>query len=131
MINYSKIGTDRLNLLAAEMLGAERCTLVGGEIDGYRFPDEINEGCYSTYKEGWWNPTHPDSNQAERYLFPKLGDNIHIEFHWVNNHHVSIEVKKWCDKFQWMATGIYSESDLNKINRTKVIACLEAWEKLK
>ena len=75
-----------------------------------------------------WNPTHPDSNQAERYLFPKIIEIIHgfdIEHAIPEDSACFTLVISKNDYAQ-----VHDCEDPDKINRTKVIACLEASEKL-
>ena len=78
------------------------------------------------YKD--WNPTEPDSNQCERYLFPKLREkgcwiDITYSSKSFNNFTIKISLpEKWRVKSN-------QGKDPDQINRTKVICFLEAMEK--
>lgn len=74
------------------------------------------------WKKDRWNPTHPDNNQAERYLFPKLQ----------SKHKCIFETRTYSPNRYQIEIGSYSiaTTDPDQINRTKVIAALEAWRKI-
>lgn len=80
-----------------------------------------------------WRPTDKDSNQAERYLFPKLEEVI-IGLDFVP-YRKTIIITPYPDETnsQWKCpwSVMLSCEDFDQINRTKVIAVLEAWDKLK
>lgn len=109
--NYEKMTDQELDKLAAEMCGLT----LGGSL---------------FFKHGElydWNPTHPDSNQAERYLYEKLlksGCYPSMAYNADFTHDNVI----WSTKTETLCK---IRVDQKQINRTKVIACLEAWEKLK
>jgi len=90
-----------------------------------------------------WNPTHPESNQCESYLFPKLrelcsqvlNDNENISFQthtYLDDdpyYEVSFE-KEMEDNNSSVTTGPIVQVSGEQMNPTKVIACLEFMEKL-
>ncbi len=112
-----------------EMTDGDLDKLAATEIMGYLWIHKGWNRDGEWHIDSSWNPTHPDSNQAERYLFPKL---IEKELN-----QILVTLNPW-DGFMVqigpMATGPISEQtcgDIEKANRAKVIACLEAWDKLK
>jgi len=73
-----------------------------------------------------WNPTHPNSNQVERYLFPKI-----MEFkNRIREFEVSPLLKRICIDID--VKGIYLTQWKNDedINRIKTIFCLIIFDKL-
>lgn len=77
-----------------------------------------------------WHPTHPDSNQCERYLFPRLtGHSVTTTAHDDGSHSVKVQVDDFNLHYRDLCESSGAERD--QLNRTKTIACLQAWEKLK
>jgi len=93
----------------------------------------VKHGIKGLINIGKWNPCHLDSNQCERYLFPKLHDEwCEIEeirsrnnpnFVWF--YEITIN---YLDK--WGVHRVELISQPENINRAKVIACLKVWDKL-
>ena len=110
--DYSKLTNQELDKLAAEMVDLN--------IEyGYVWDGEI--------KVGLWNPTHPDSNQAFRYLWSKLKETTGVEFT------VSDTKRRWSAEV-WLFDELVCSIrcyDEKLINRVAVMLCLEAKEKLK
>lgn len=80
-----------------------------------------NKDSYGITQE--FKPTHPDSNQCERYLFPKLWKDCSISINY-NCHEISITLP--CGFVVYELTDV----EHGDFNRIKVIAALKAMEKL-
>jgi len=129
-MNYSELSDAELDRLSAEMVGeikkykrvnqlTARHSMYGYdvlEVDGVKVVEMLD-----------WHPTDPDSNQTERYLFKnlrELGDGLWVRLGYYLNYRTEIfnsgeRIVCWECK-----------NDPDQINRIKVIACLEAWDKL-
>ncbi len=138
-----------------EMTDEELDKLAGIEIMGYRWldlkpivneDDDEDDGDILdnvSYTGLWdnehgavygWRPCQASSTQAEMYLFPKI---------WAQGYMVRVDVEQWLKEVLiWKGGDTDNPSNLlaevecpcddySKINRTKTIACLMAWEKLK
>lgn len=79
-----------------------------------------------------WHPTHPDSNQCERWLFPKLkAKGCRIDTFDSNTFTFQIIIHLNMQELNSNTICKMSDTlDPDQINRTKVIACLEAFSKL-
>lgn len=127
MSDYSKMTDEELNDASAEMMGLVVVThyidlAEKHQMDYYQLGDEVI-GPVSMHIG--WCPTNQLSNQAERYLFPKLSEKCRYV------------VVDYLMGFVGVRKLVFREemshhywNGLNSINRTKTIACLEAWEKL-
>ena len=82
-----------------------------------------------------WNPTNINSNQLQRYVFPKLLDQglkIYIKYY-----PAAIHIEVWSkdyEGFGWTKiVDMYHSllKDQDKINETIAKACLKAWEGMK
>jgi len=114
MINYDSMTNEELDKAAADMVGLE-----------------------ARYVSTTWNPTDPDSNQAERYLFPKLrvehGMTVKVT---IDDWDLQISIYKLVgggqrNEFCYKQVEFKDKHDTSPtINRTKVIACLKAMEKI-
>jgi len=145
--NYQDLTNEELNKLAAEMVGwierlAKDTDYGTGDqygrhfcwaepYDGkYKYSFRFFTQCldHETMLENeYWNPTHPDSNQAERYLFPALAK--------VNAISCRSMLGDFCVTIALIGGDMVGQccsitENEDQINRTKVIACLEAMEKL-
>lgn len=108
-------------------------SMTNEELD--RAAGEMLDGIYLGF-DGW-HPTSPASNQAERYLFPKLiekGLKIRMFFQ-LDDFSAEIEqlqeVENGPDYWdEWVTIGYGRKHNPDQINRTKVIAWLKAMEKL-
>lgn len=134
MIKYESMKDVELNKLAAEMCFPK------SEYEHIKIYEDDGLICYY---ENWleipkadrpkrepvrgvFKPTHPDSNQIQRYLFPRLGLYITEERDTAGYYQIIIDGEdKNQDDFQ-----IKKLDCRNKINRTIVEAVLEAWEKI-
>jgi len=124
--DYSNMSDDELKQYAVETIMGWRSTDMIGEgpswISGY-YPHIVIHMPFDN-----WIPTDPDSNQIERYIFPKLieineGLDIDVGFD-SSGHNITIDSglgKCLADNFN---------DNLDQINRTKLIACLTSWDKL-
>lgn len=72
-----------------------------------------------------WNPTHKDSNQCERWLFPKLKGKARLDIIFNLDGTCAIEV---CGRSGYMFGFVVKDPD--QINRTKTICCLKAMEEI-
>lgn len=80
-----------------------------------------------------WNPCSPDSNQVERYIFPRLIEKklyitIHHERPSFFNMRIWDDLKASFERDYSHLISQQSTSDPDQINRTKLIAALEANE---
>jgi hypothetical protein len=133
-INYTNLSDPELDRLAAEKFSNVFQDGVGQDVvnfDGRMF--EVRKGHFKDYP--MWQPTHPESNQVERYLFPKLKDlHCFIDTHddWMECYEIKILTwpKMEGEVVHPILLGKAGTTDQDQINRTKLIACLEAWEKL-
>lgn len=143
MTDYQSLTNKEIDKLAAEMMGfkyseeppvsstIQRGKLKAGkEFASYSWPINPNGShaerflCNSMLAKEW-NPTHKDSNQAERYLFPKLIEReTYINIIYGVDNYGLVMVTKTKQRIESVSDG------LDQINRTKVIACLEAMEKI-
>lgn len=126
-MNYNEMTNAELDRLSAEKFGIVKKFKAEIISDSYMWPSDNTPNQVPIF----WNPTHPDSNQAERFLFKRLLEDV-----------VVINTKYTEDQplLIWIGTAIDIDdeheeicchtNDPDKINRTKTIACLEAWEKL-
>ena len=77
-----------------------------------------------------WHPTDPESNDCELYLFPKIlekSENIDVNLHyWAKEWFVTITMNRSLG--HWRVEECAKDPD--QINRTKVICCLKAMEKI-
>lgn len=130
--DYSKLDDEELDRLAGERFIGHRYENEFG--NGYYWdgvkPFHVKHDLSETLPKNHlvWNPTHPDSNQAERYLFSKLKlsfDNIECVTVFQKEGSYT-EISKRGEK---ILSGIQNTDD-DQINRTKVIACLQAMDKL-
>ena len=122
--NYDELENEELDNLAAEMMG-------------WRLHDnniwvEGTQAIVKFYKDKW-HPTHPDSNQCERYLFPKLesmcpNKSITIQENRAGGMY-SITIKKLSSPMISVYFDIDS-LDPDQINRTKVLAFLKVMEEI-
>jgi len=71
-----------------------------------------------------WHPTDPNSNQCERYLFPKLGIFTICQYHRSRSSVFNVDIFNGDDYVAKVMT------DKDQVNRTKTIACLMAFDKL-
>jgi hypothetical protein len=127
--NYQDLPNEELDRLAAERflskpLGPTSPTYWEPAING----GTIISLTHDPYDWDDFTPTHPDSNQAERYLFPKVFNEktgFRIVIDYKDNDDIDLEI-------------FYADGDIfenwytceNNLNRCKIIASLEAWEKL-
>ena len=113
--NYSTLTNDELDRVSAERFGIDVTTNV---VDGPLFID-------GDVLKFFWNPTHPDSNQCERYLFPPIED-CHIG--------IVTQFRESCFNICMVFDGedavVQTTTELDLINRTKTISCLMALDKL-
>jgi len=119
-MNYNELSNEELDKLSAE------------NICGYEWIDKLHvkNGDEYIVDGSMWSPTSPRLNQAERYLFPKLFNTA-----------IDINIEQRADSFwininsggdgKWDIEHSCCHEGIPKINRTKVIACLEANEILK
>ena len=129
--NYDELENEEVDKLAAETLMGRPIVKIGGYFDHvYDSDDEF----ICALKD--WRPTHKDSAQCERYLFPKL---------WEKNISTTIECcdvpytggKVW---YQVRLIGIVDgkclhinaqcRKDPDQINRIKTICWLKAMEEI-
>lgn len=107
-MDYSKMTDSQLNCLAWDSFG------ITADMLGDVFE---------------WRPCHPDSNQVERYLFPKLLKDVVV----INTKHTEEEFTIWIgvgvDEDDESVEVSGSCKDPDQINRTKVECFLEAMEK--
>lgn len=80
-----------------------------------------------------FSPTHPDSNQIERFIFPKLRkllNPIAIKVIYLTEDQIEVIIQEKYLNHNWR---VYKATDKGDkfFNRTKAIACLEAMDKLK
>lgn len=130
MTNYTTLTNEELDRMSAELVADDKKdeTVVCLAFSGV---DVLVNGEWII----GWHPTNPDSNQAERYLFPKLIENgfhVNVEYRgylpaWVNINRTN-EIKGKIDENFIDVEENAHKSD--QINRTKTIACLMAWDKL-
>jgi len=125
MTNFTDLSDTEIDKLAAEMMGMHYYVWCGSESSGKCKVCGFYSTQNSEHIDKNWNPTHPDLNQAERYLFPKLRP-LEITCTFGKAEGISIDV--WKDGVTFLE-DIQCDKD-DKINRTKVIACLEALEKI-
>lgn len=128
-MDYEDMTNEELDRLSADKLGISVTT---NEENGPLFID-------GDVLQFFWNPTHPNSNQAERYLFPKLREVQNIEIQtllmgpWFcieikNRHGIDSRIIAG-DHHDMLA--MLETKDLDKgMEKLKTIACLMAWEKL-
>lgn len=83
----------------------------------------VNE--YDEHSFDLWNPTSPDSNQAERYLFPKVQKYVDIRISFDDDGYQIIVYEENGKK---LFRNDYAKPD--EINRTKVTAALMALDEL-
>ena len=83
-----------------------------------------------------WQPTDRDSNQCDRYLFPKLRhlpnadaifSSLKIEVTYPLGQGCIVEINRL---HAWSRLVMACDED-DEINRTKVITVLKAWDELK
>ena len=119
MIDYQKMTDEELDKRAAEMV----------DINYLLEEGHLWERLSATGRRlicANWQPTHKDSNQIQWYLFPKVAGYITEERDSAGYYQITIDGEdKNQDTFQVKKLDCH-----NKINRTIVIACLEAWDKL-
>lgn len=113
VIEYGEMNNEELNTLSYERFfnPSEHCS-----------PPYVHRGPI-------WEPCNPDSNQAERYLFPQFRGKCNIVFHYSMG---SVEFMS-PPRPRWDILEKVPDYHLTDehINRTKVIACLESDDKLK
>jgi len=138
--NYQALTNDELDKLAAEMMGPTFFNYISHL--SYNDGRAVIEVQVCPTKDIFkWNPTDPDNNQVERYLFPKLKEDewLNIETGYlgpffgveISRHHLIIERSAKGDVSDMLAeVEVNFKDNPNQINRTKLIACLEAWDKL-
>lgn len=139
MTDYSKLTDPEIDKLAAEMMGLELVEFksADGNDCEWWWVDK-DGGC--VFSKKYWTPTK-NAQQIQEYLFPKIHEKdcdikIHdaqelyaiqvIRFKEVNNEYRNItivhnEISELSDGINWG----------KKINRTTVICCLIAMDKLK
>ena len=78
-MNYSKLTDQELDKLAAETFGDEIITCEFSKQPFVRFGIYDYNIEHNEDMEVEWCPTDPDSNQVERYLFPKLRDRLRMK----------------------------------------------------
>lgn len=132
MINYEKLTNEELDRMSAEKFLKTKRIHKSPILENAFNVGFIDNGVNKHILD--WSPTHKDSNQAERYLFPKL---IAMSFH------VNIEFRKYevfwinFNKKITREVGIPNNfidiemncMELDQINRTKTIACLYAFDR--
>ena len=117
--DYESMTDQELDRLSAERF----CEIEGIFI---HYGKEFNELMHKSK----WHPTHPDSNQCERWLFPKLhGSGLTISLYLDDLSKTKICYSVLIEKYKIFSIQIECY-EFDKINRTKVIACLMAWDKL-
>lgn len=111
-MNYNEMSDAELDVLAAQTFDLKQFLYGANEV---------------VYGYDTWRPCHPDSNQAERYLFPKLLDvyNMKLSHDYHKDSFYILFKKNGC---RVLSGQTASEPD--QINRTKVVAALEAWHRL-
>lgn len=78
-----------------------------------------------------WQPTDPDSNQVERYLFKILNEKLIRIFTDNEERWFEIKFVKMDDYYNNICdVKIHIKSPGDMVNRIKVIACLKVWDKL-
>ena len=118
MMDYNEMTDAELDQLSIEEILKNAYDERGGEVIA-QLPNK--DGVLRPKR---WNPTHPDSNQAERYLFPKLSEKgLYVVMDYLM---AFVGVRKLVFK----ELTIFQHWQTNTgMNRAKVIACLEAWDK--
>jgi len=141
-MNYTEMTDSELDKLSVEMLGGKKLSSPADYYSTtefwYRVHHNLKRGDWCTFgfnsNSKIWNPTHPNSNQAERYLFPKFiekGIRVKIDFRVIGPSGAYFISLFHEDEDNETLDGPPDMTPFpEQINRTKVIACLEAWEKL-
>ena len=125
-MNYSEMSNTELDNLAAEMI--LKWTRGGANAKGV-FWWRTETGNPKLPIDGImlsndWKPTHPDSNQADVYLFPKFYGLIWRVHECKSSQGFRVTIKNH-------SKGILVDVIDKSLNRCRVIACLEAWDKIK
>lgn len=152
MTNYEALKNDELDKLAAVVMGfkyseeppvsstIQRGKLEAGkEFASYSWPINPNGNvaerflCDSMPVKDW-HPTDPDSNQCERYLFPKLLDRGDISINYSIDSIFYIEIEQFTTigdgKLDIKTLVDLETGELDEINRAKTILCLKANDKI-
>ncbi len=120
---YDAVSDEELDGLAAE-----RLLDVTKETDPWLIYQDDGEFICNMDE---WNPTHPDSNQAERYLLKALKDKecfYEIYDSWMECFEIKIFTRDV--ELQPVLSAKAMTTDPDKVNRTKTIACLMANDEL-
>ena len=144
--NYSTMSDDELDQLSIDKFGWEiRIYLNNKWHEVYDSDNKLvwsgicyNQASTQIKPHQYWSPTHSDSNQAERYLFPKIFDkditkrstNIMITCETFKTDFI-VRVQK----FVGFSLPLKNLANIrcdnpDQINRTKTIACFQAFDKL-
>lgn len=134
--NFEDMSVEELNKAVAETFGNVELDAVGNRVVVFK-DDCFDLDADQTFD--LWNPCGPDSNQCERHLFPKLREDEDVDIGtllmgpWFcveikKRHYIAERILKrdFDDMLFETETKVHDE-----INKTKVIACLKAFEKLK
>jgi len=126
--NFTDLTNEELDKLAAEMMEWY------ADEAGVYYDKQTRKGVNfftpngDRFEVDRWNPTHPDSNQAERYLFPKLKEyEIYMDVEFLYQQVRATSIERNCP-INFILPVKWEDPD--QINRTKVIAALAAWEKI-
>lgn len=132
-MNYSEMTNAELDRLSAEIV-LNRYSAEGTYIDEDGVIYTTSSDAVSSLKK--WEPTDTENTQAEQRLFPwfDVGINVFTQHLGAKEWNVFIQKEAISTDESFIDAvdlADVSTKDKNKINTIKVIACLEAWDKLK
>lgn len=141
--NFKDLPDKEIDRLAGEMMTTKKLIDISDhELYPQHYPYHWMFPCDGEYLK--WNPTHKDSNQCERWLFPKVCEKAKYNY----GNHLSVEQKDegWSVELRLETDSDPTEDDpfslpdaiwirldcksFEEINHTKTICCLKAMEEI-